>query len=116
MIRVLLLLALCSCDTVNEATGGLGLDLGFGSVWQCEVEDALAGFGVEDVEVCWKGSQDALEQSLWVAYGNEDGAGFATCRPTERHSGPCFWCCGTDCRSWGSNSLHGSWCPPKGWP
>lgn len=116
MRSLLLLLCLASCDTVNSATGGLGLDLGFGSVWQCEVEDAYQRHEIADVEVCWKGGQDRLEETLWVAYGNEEGAGYATCRPTDRHSGPCRWCCGTGCPSWGSNALNGQWCPPKGWP
>ena len=115
-MRAVILALLCSCDYVNEKTGGLGLDFGTGTVWQCEVEDASADFAIVDLELCWKRGRGELEETLWVAYGNEEGEGFATCRATERHSGPCRWCCGTSCPSWGSNALNGNWCPPKGWP
>ena len=108
-MRALLVLALVSCTTVNEATGGWGVDLGGGQVWQCEVEDASNEFAIVDLELCWKRGQGELEESLWVAYGNEEGEGFATCWETKRHSGSCWYRCPSQRLA---NASDGSWCPP----
>ncbi len=105
---ILFALCLLSCNTVNDATGGWGVDLGGGSVWECEVEDASRAHATVDLELCWGGGVDSLESSLWVTYGNEGGAGFASCRPTERHSGACWYRCPSQ---WLANALHGSHCP-----
>ena len=106
-VTLALALALSACGLQNTG-GGAGLDFGTGHVWECEVEDASQGFQIVDLEVCWKRSRDDLELALWDAYGDPDTLnGYATCRPTQRHAGPCWYRCpgGKGC-----NAFHGCLC------
>jgi hypothetical protein len=86
--------------------GGTGLDLPFLEVvYECDVEDASAGYAVVNLELCFNRGADELESQLWDAYG-----GFAICNPTQRHLGPCQYCCGPNCGR-GANARNGAWCP-----
>ena len=103
-MRALLALLLVACDpgeTVNDITGGWGLDLpGLGVTYECVIQ----GPGYEDtLELCY--DEDHLSLSIWESLGRE---GTVVCKPTQRHAGPCYYHCdgGSGC-----NALHGCWCP-----
>ncbi len=104
-MRLALLWLLCSCGVVNDATGGIGLDLPWlDLVYECQVEDAANGHAIVNLELCFDDSADELERQLWNRYG-----GFAICGPTQRHLGPCLHDCPppeSNC-----NASGGCFCP-----
>ncbi len=99
---LVILLVLASCG-IQEVGGGAGLDLPWlGVVYECDATRTTPQELVE-LELCFDGGEDELEMSL-------DANGFegATCWPTERHAGPCYWHCGGGA---GCNAFGGCWCP-----
>lgn len=102
MAPLLLALALLAgCQDVKEIGGGLGVDLtwvpGVGRVYACSA-------GGQEFEFCFDGSNDELADDLTT-----NGFGAAICGVTQRHLGPCLYCCGDDCGR-GANAFNGSWC------
>jgi hypothetical protein len=99
---LLAVLLLSSCADFKELGGGWGADLtwipGVGQVFVCSVSG-------DEIELCYDGEASDLLDSL-----QDNGVGATKCGATQRHLGPCIYCCGDGCGR-GANAFNGAWCP-----